>query len=96
MNPDTGHLKELTEEEIPEFESKGYQEIPDSHKEAAKKKLAGLKEATVSLKSGGKLSRLCRQWRKEKRARYEHKLGRTEINRRRAKRRSKKIKGGAV
>jgi len=92
MQPDTGHLvdlKQFDEKTKEELEEDGYREVPDSHKRAAKKKLKGRKEAHVSLTSGGKLSRLCARWRKEKRARYVKKMGCTEINRRREKRRQK-------
>ena len=86
MHCDTGHLVDTRN--TPEEELNGYRPVPKSHHEAAKKKLAGKKDAYVSLTSGGKLSRLCKQWRKEKRERYIKKLGTQIINRRRKNRRS--------
>ena len=90
MDPDSGHLvdiSQLDEEEVERLLRGGHRQVPKSHLKAAALKLAGRKEAKISLTSGGKLSCLCAQWRKEKRARYIKKLGNTEINRRREQRR---------
>jgi len=79
-----------TEDEIKnlqeELSNGGYEEIPDSHIEAAKKKLAGKSEAYVSLTSGGKLSKLAALRRKEKKRRHIDSLGTKEYNRRRSER----------
>jgi hypothetical protein len=69
MNPDTGHLIDLhgkSEEEIDELIGLGYVAIPDELVKAARRKLAGKKEANVSLKSGGKLSRWASMTRKQR------------------------------
>lgn len=56
MNPSTGHLvKDLTF--APEAARSQYEPIPPELARAAHKKLAGKNEATVSLTSGGKLSK---------------------------------------
>jgi hypothetical protein len=100
MQPDTGHLVDIKtkleglspeemQEKLEDLQAEGYQEIPESHRSAAKKKLAGKPEATVSLTSGGKLSKLCAKWRKEKNKKYRAKLGPKEVNRRREKRRQR-------
>ena len=75
MNPNTGHLVDLTkgtedvEKKLDEikarFQRAGYKPVPKTHEVAAKIKLAGEKEAMVSLNSGGKLSKLCANWRKK-------------------------------
>ena len=91
MNPDTGHLVKVDKEELKDLMSQGYQEVPESHKLAAEKKLSGKKEVYVSLKSGGKLSKLCCSWRRDKKLRRKKKLGTKEINRRRAVRREKNV-----
>jgi hypothetical protein len=44
----------------------GYELVPNELERAAEKKLAGRNEATVSLTSGGKLSRWAAKKRKEK------------------------------
>jgi len=60
MNPNTGHLMEFNPNvALPS----DYVQLPESLNHAAKVKLAGKKEAYVSLTSGGKLS----QWAKAKR-----------------------------
>lgn len=58
MNVDTCHLI-LTDkrEELESLMRQGYEPIPEELNQAAKIKLAGEKEAYVSLTSGGKLSR---------------------------------------
>lgn len=98
MHPETGHLVDIekmsegkTKGEVEELKNKlageGYEEIPDTHTEAAKRKLAGKEEAYVSLTSGGKPSKLAAQKRKEKKLRHKGKLGPKEYNRRREARR---------
>ena len=94
MNPDTGHLideRQFSQEELENLQGE-YQQVPNNLTGAVKKKLAGKREAKVSLTSGGKLSQLCAKWRQEKRARYVKKLGKTEINRRREKRRKQALR----
>lgn len=63
MNIDTGRLIELTDGEIP----KGYTLVPTELNRAARRKLAGKKEAQVSLTSGGRLSRWAARQRKARR-----------------------------
>ena len=94
MNPDTGHLideRQFSQEELESLQGE-YQQVPNNLIGAVKNKLAGKREAKVSLTSGGKLSQLCAKWRREKRARYVKKLGKTEINRRREKRRKQALR----
>jgi len=98
MQPGTGHLVDIAklcesknEDEIEaikeELAEKGYEEVPESHVEASRRKLSGKSEAYVSLTSGGKLSKWAAEKRKEKRQRYKDKLGIKECNRRREARR---------
>ena len=64
MNCDTGHLISLKEnQEAPA----GYTQVPNGLSSAAKRKLNGQPEATVSLTSGGKLSKWASEQRKNKR-----------------------------
>lgn len=65
MNVDTGHLI-LTDkrEELKSLMKQGYEPVPEELSRAAKRKLAGEKEAYVSLTSGGKLSNWARKKRK--------------------------------
>jgi hypothetical protein len=75
MNCDTGELRKLmpftTEDErifqMRELEETGYTLVPQGLEAAAKRKLSGKTEATVSLNSGGKLSKWAAQERKKKR-----------------------------
>ena len=79
MQPYTGHLvdmegdvaKKLFEEagtiNYAKAASLGYVPVPDELAPAAAKKLAGRDEATVSLTSGGKLSKFAAKKRKQKR-----------------------------
>lgn len=61
MDPHTGHLVELLpDESLPD----GYERIPPELERAAQLKLAGRKEAQVSLTSGGKLSQFARDKRR--------------------------------
>jgi len=98
MQPNTGHLVDInklsegkTKEEIEKLQEElakiGYEEVPESHVAAAKRKLAGKSEAHISLTSGGKLSKWAAQKRKEKKQRHKDKLGSKEYNRRRGARR---------
>ena len=66
--------------------NEGFEAVPDDLADASIKKLNGESKIMVSKTSGGKLSKWCASRRKEKR---KIKLGTTETNRRRAKRRSK-------
>jgi len=67
MNPSTGHLvKSLCF--APEGLKTDYEPVPPELERAAQKKLAGKEETTVSLASGGKLSRWAAKKRKEKMA----------------------------
>ena len=60
MNPYTGHLVAITEDQkVPN----GYHTLPEELSRAAAMKLNGRADAYVSLKSGGKLS----DWAKKKR-----------------------------
>jgi len=68
MDCNTGHLVSDIMS-VEEARRHLYQQIPESHLKAANKKLAGKKEAMVSLKSGGKLSKLCTNWRKKNKLR---------------------------
>ena len=69
MQPYTGHLKELDlrPQTRKELLMAGYREVPEELEQAAKKKLAGQKEAMVSLTSGGKLSKWAAGERKKER-----------------------------
>ena len=68
MNPDTGHLIRVeNDEEMQHLVGYGYERVPEELEGAAKRKLAGRKEAYVSLTSGGKLSRWAAKRRKAKR-----------------------------
>ena len=68
MNPDTGHLvTQEVLERMDEEKKKQYKPLPQRLNRAAKRKLAGKGEATVSLTSGGKLSQWAAQERKKKR-----------------------------
>ena len=65
MNVDTGHLVLADRrEELEQLMRQGYEPVPEELNRAAKRKLAGEKEAYVSLTSGGKLSRWATQKRK--------------------------------
>lgn len=75
MNPNTNHLIALGDGEQP---PPGYEILPSELQHAARLKLAGKKEATVSRRSGGKLSRWAAARRRENKNR-----------RRRTQRRSK-------
>lgn len=65
MDVDTGHLI-LAERsgELHSLMKQGYKPVPEELNRAAKRKLAGKKEAYVSLTSGGKLSNWAAQKRK--------------------------------
>lgn len=83
MDCDTGHLKDIsnsTKEELSIMKNQGYKKVPESHQDAAVKKLKGKKEAYVSLKSGGKLSKLCALWRQEKNKRREKRRKKMSAN----------------
>lgn len=68
MNPDTGHLVRIdTEEERRLLARAGYIPLPEELIQAARRKLAGKKEAQVSLTSGGELSKWAAEQRKKKR-----------------------------
>lgn len=70
MQPNTGHLVDTTEADkktLKKLQKAGYEEVPSELQEAARRKLAGKKEALVSLTSGGKLSRHAAQLRKKRR-----------------------------
>ena len=68
MDPDTGHLISDEHLDFGELVASGsYVPIPVGLELAAKKKLAGRKEAQVSLTSGGKLSRFAVSERKKRR-----------------------------
>ena len=68
MNPDTGHLVRVDSvEEMRRLAQAGYEPVQEELEGAAKRKLAGRKEAYVSLTSGGKLSRWAAKRRKAKR-----------------------------
>lgn len=73
MNPCTGHLvaipTEKQQEILREMFDRGYEPVPPELEQAAEKKLAGRDEATVSLTSGGKLSRWAAKKRNERKAR---------------------------
>jgi hypothetical protein len=97
VQPETGHLVKMPQEsegfsteelrqEFKDLEDKGYEELPESHVNAAMKKLGDKTEAYVSLTSGGKLSSWAAQKRKEKKEKYNKRLGSKEVNRRRAER----------
>lgn len=68
MNPDTGHLIRLeNDEEMQRLVGYGYERVPEELEGAAKRKLASRNEAWVSLTSGGRLSRWAAQRRKARR-----------------------------
>ncbi|MFZ3171935.1 MAG: hypothetical protein WA118_08150 [Carboxydocellales bacterium] len=72
MQPYTGHLMNTTElptSRMAELMQMGYEPVPKELQSAASKKLAGKSEVTVSLTSGGKLSRWAAGKRKEKQQR---------------------------
>jgi hypothetical protein len=64
VNPYTGHLVRLQDNETPPEQ---YEILPEQLNRAARRKLAGKNEATVSLTSGGKLSKWAAEKRKSKR-----------------------------
>jgi DUF1009 family protein len=61
---DLGGMPDSCREEL---YNDGYEPIPEDLRRAANKKLSGQKEATVSLTSGGKLSKWASKQRKAKR-----------------------------
>jgi len=68
LNPDTGHLVRVdSEEEMLRLAEAGYEPVPEELNRAARRKLAGRKEAQVSLISSGKLSRWAAKRRKTRR-----------------------------
>lgn len=68
MNPETGHIVRVdSEEEMLRLAGAGYEPVPDELNRAARRKLAGRKEAYVSMNSGGKLSRWAAKKRKARR-----------------------------
>lgn len=70
MQPYSGHLVDLggmPDSRREELHNDGYEPIPEDLREAAIRKLSGQKEATVSLTSGGKLSKWASKRRKAKR-----------------------------
>lgn len=70
MDPNSGHLidtSKLSEDELANLKEIGYLELPSELRRAATLKLAGQPEATVSLTSGGKLSRFAARKRKRRR-----------------------------
>ncbi len=67
MNPNTNHLMALPEDMVAPA---GYIPLPEELEHAAKVKLAGKSEATVSKNSGGKLS----NWAKDKRKKKSSKV----------------------
>ena len=79
MHPGTGHLVNLESEMAHEVfgkpvtyekvREKGYEPVPPELERAAQKKLAGKNEATVSLTSGGKLSKWAAGRRNERKVR---------------------------
>jgi hypothetical protein len=71
MNPD-GHLIDRSKLDDHELRRRGldpgaYRQVPESHADAAERKLAGGAEAHVSRTSGGKLSKLAVDFRREQR-----------------------------
>lgn len=65
MNPGTGHLvRDLYM--VPADLRGGYEPVPPELQRAVARKLAGKSEATVSLTSGGKLSRWAAEKRKKR------------------------------
>ena len=68
MNPGTGHLVSSIEL-VPKAFQKDYALVPPDLVRAAAVKLAGKEETTVSLTSGGKLSRWAAGKRNERKAR---------------------------
>lgn len=68
MNPNTGELvtNELLEKLEPE-KKQGFVPVPSELNRGARRKLAGRESATVSLTSGGKLSKFAAEQRKAKR-----------------------------
>ena len=65
MNPDTGHLKVIDEESMRLLHD-NYEQVPQELNRAVRRKLNGRSEATVSLTSGGKLSKWAAQKRKNR------------------------------
>jgi len=64
MNVNNNHLVDaVVYNEMPAAQKAEYESLPDHLNRAAHRKLAGKKEATVAMNSGGKLSR----WAKKKR-----------------------------
>lgn len=68
MNPSTGHLVSSMEL-VPAEQRKRYEPVSPELERAAARKLAGKDEATVSLTSGGKLSRWAAGKRNERKIR---------------------------
>jgi hypothetical protein len=73
VNPYTGHLVAIPTEKqqkmLREMFDRGYEPVPPELERAARKKLAGRSEATVSLTSGGKLARWAAGKRNERKVR---------------------------
>lgn len=68
MNSDTNQLRVFfSHEDLANLTSEGFEQIPPELENAAKVKLAGRTEATVSRNSGGKLSKWAAQRRKARR-----------------------------
>jgi len=67
MNVNNNHLVDaVTLESMDEKLRRMYEEVPEELNRAARRKLAGRKEATVAMNSGGKLSRWARKKREAK------------------------------
>lgn len=72
MNIDTGHLIDttgLSATDLTNLQAQGYLKVPAYLTNAARRKLRGQAEATVSLKSGGKLAKWAAGERKQRKVR---------------------------
>lgn len=71
MNPNTGHLVDLTSDEfrikLDQLEDEGYERVPRRLQHAARTKLRGRPEAYVQLDSGSKLAAWAKKKRKSRR-----------------------------
>lgn len=70
MNPYTGHLVKSLDM-VPEIKAIEYEPVPRELERAVQKKLAGKSEATVSLTSGGRLSKWAAGKRSERKAKNQ-------------------------
>jgi len=84
MNPDTGHLLEITEEvDLKKLLDEGYQELPPELEEEAKRELGKRNETYIDLESSSPLA----QWAADQRRRKAKRKARNRRLRKEARRR---------